>query len=327
MDDTTRTQVRLAILVILVFLPSVVLFRTASANLREHELDQQEDQLSRTATLAAVEYERLIDDSRALLAALAEFPEIRTGSGALCNQRLAGVLRHTPQFTTLSVIGPTGYMTCGSLQVEGDLYLGDRAYYLLATTRQRFSVGEYVVGRITGKPTVGVAYPIPEGTLTRVQNVLAASIDLSGLGAYTRPRDLPPHVTFTVLDRMGNVLVREPAGMSPLGYDTVGGRAPATFPPMPDGAGEPALVSGTDLDGVERRFALVALRADAGPSAGYVAVGKEEAMLLAETDATRRGELRLLAAAGLAVLVLAWLFGHYGLVRPVARAARSPGRG
>ena len=77
---------------------------------------------------------------------------------------VSDMLEHTPQYTTLSLIGRDGYLACGSLTVNGDLFLGDRAYYLLATTHGRFSVGEYAIGRITGKPTVGVAFPIADGS-------------------------------------------------------------------------------------------------------------------------------------------------------------------
>jgi len=93
---------------------------------------------------------------------LAEFPEIRDGAPGQCNRRLASVLNHTPQYTTLTLIGMDGYLACGSLTVDGGLYLGDRTYFTRANATSRFSVGDFAVGRITGKPTLGVAYPILE---------------------------------------------------------------------------------------------------------------------------------------------------------------------
>lgn len=315
MNQQQRAQVRLFALVILAFLPAAVLYVITAGRLEEHERARQEDRIATIATLAAVEYQRLIDDSRQFLAALAEFPEVRDGAPGECNRRLALVLRHTPQFTTLSLIGPDGYMVCGSLPVEGGLYLGDRAYYLLATTNGQFSVGEYAVGRITGKPTVGVAYPIAEGTLRQVRKVLAASLDLSGIGSYTRPLQLPPYTTFTVLDRDGTVMVRQPAGRHPLGQDSVGAQADAGFPGLAGGGDEATPAVGTDLDGVVRRFAVVPLGEGAAGPRGLVAVGTEEAMLVAEAEGSVRAQLRFLAGAGLVILVLTWLLGHYGLVR------------
>ncbi len=51
-------------------------------------------------------------------------------------------------------------MACGSLTPENALYLGDRAYFVRATSRNLFSVGEFTLGRITGKPVVGMALPL-----------------------------------------------------------------------------------------------------------------------------------------------------------------------
>ncbi|MEQ9400264.1 MAG: hypothetical protein RJQ04_13965 [Longimicrobiales bacterium] len=319
MDDVTRARIRLFVLVFLAFLPAVVLYAVSSATLQERERSRQEQELRQLAAITAVEYQRLIDDSRQLLASLGEFPEIRD-AGPECGRRLSSILRHTPQYTTLSLIGSDGYLACGSLMPDGSLYLGDRAYYLLATTNGQFSVGEYAIGRITGKPTVGVAFPIAEGTLRQIQTVLAASIDLSDLGQLSVDA-LPAYSTLTVVDRAGNVLVRSPAGRHPLGHDTVGARVTEGFPEVAGIASDdPVFVSGTDLDGVERLFAVAPLRESANRAPGaHILVGKEQYMMLSEVEAVARRDLQLLGAGGLVVLLLAWAFGHYGLVRGVRR--------
>ena len=206
-------------------------------------------------------------------------------------------------------------MTGHALTVDGGLYLGDRAYYLLATTNGRFSVGEYALGRITGRPTVGVGLPIQEGDGRQVSRVLAASLDLGLLGSNASRLRLPVDGTFTVMDRNRNVLVREPAGRHPLGYDTVGAAAPETFPEFPAGASDPFLLVGTDLDGVDRLFAVAPLSSGGALAEGYLVVGKEEAMLMRQAEEVASRELQFLGIAGVFLLLLTWLFGHFGLVR------------
>lgn len=325
MDDVTRARIRLLVLVLLAFLPAVALYWVTSETLKERERSRQQQELAQLAALTLVDYQQLIDESRQLLAILAEFPEIREARQPECGRRLSSVLRHTPQYTTLSLIGSDGYLACGSLMPDGSLYLGDRAYYLLATTNGQFSVGEYAVGRITGKPTVGVAYPIAEGTLMGIQNVLAASLDLSTLGELTAGTELPDYSTLTVVDRAGNVLVRIPSGRHPLGYDTVGAKVPETFPDVTGvSTVEPVFLSGTDLDGVDRLFAVAPLRVNRTRAPGaHILVGKEEHMMLSAVESEAQRDLRLLAGGGLAVLFLAWLFGHYGLIRGVRREGGS----
>jgi len=315
MDAEARTQARLFILVLLAFLPAVGMYFYARATLEAHELAQREGEILQAANVAYGEYHQLLSESEHLLAALVEFPEIRDGKEPECNQRLSSVLRHVSQYTTFSLIGLDGYLACGSLTVDEGLYLGDRYYYSGALSTNRFTVGRYAVGRITGKPTVGVGYPISTPDGTQVKAVLAASIDLSTLAKSALEMSLPTGATFTILDRDGTVLVRIPEGRDPLGADSVGATAPETFPRVASVSREPYLLTGRDLDGVIRLFAGAPLRGHGVSAEGYLLVGLERAMLLQEIEAVSSKELRFLTIAGVLVLLLTWLFGHYALVR------------
>ncbi len=312
MDASTRNQVRLFVLVVLAFLPAVGLYWYANNELRQHILRSHEEELLRFADVTAADYQRMVDDSRSLLGALAQFPEIRSG-GRSCNRHLREVLRFTPQYTTLSLIGLDGYLACGSLTPEEGLYLGDRAYYREALATNRFAVGRYALGRITGKPTVGVAYPIADDD--EPSAVLAASIDLTLLGHTATRAHLPADATFTVLDRSGTILVRVPGRMEAEGSDTVGSRVPEAFPALNEAAASPYLMSAADVDGVLRLFAVAPLRGASTRAQGYILVGKDQEKLFDAVDSTVHGELQYLAVAGLTVLLLAWLFGHFALVR------------
>lgn len=315
MSDAMRNQIRLFVLVILSFLPAVGLYLYANTILRESELAQSQQELVQFGHVAAVEYQRLIDETQQLLGALAEFPEIRDAATPECSRRLASVLNHTPQYTTLTVIGLDGYLACGSLTVDGGLYLGDRTYFTRANATKRFSVGDFAVGRITGKPTLGVAYPILEDGSREIRSVLAASIDLSKLGDHALQMRMPQSATFTVVDNAGTILVREPSGMHPLEHDAVGAAAQPNFMALTNSVSETAIVSGTDLDGLRRLFAISPLRGTRATPEGYLLVGKEEMVLMDQADAVVAQEFRFLVSAGFVLMVMAWLFGHYALIR------------
>ena len=321
MSDEIRNQIRLFVLVFLSFLPAVGLYFYANGILHERELARNEEQLLQLTRTVAVEYQLLIDESEQLLGSLSEFPEIRSASGPECSRRLGSVLAHTPQYTTLTVIGMDGYLACGSLTLDGDLYLGDRAYFTRANVTSRFAVGDYAVGRITGKPTLGVAYPIMDGDEREVTSVLAASIDLSTLGTHAVRTRIPEGTTFTVVDRDGTILVRVPAGMHPLGHDSVGAQAQEEFMALTGSVVGPTIVNGTDLDGLLRVFAVAPLRGTGATPEGYLVLGKEQALVTEQVDAVVAREFRFLVSAGLVLMVLAWVFGHYALIRTAPAAA------
>ena len=313
-DVSSRNlQVRLLILVFLAFIPALGIFWYANRELRSLQLEAKEQELVQRAQEVATRYRHLIDQGETLLATLAEFPEIESVRFPGCTEQLARVLQHTENFTTIYVIGMDGYMACGSLTSENALYLGDRAYFVRATSRDLFSVGEFTLGRITGKPVVGMAYPLKDGETTGA--VLGASLDLNVLGdPYGGGATLPEGYTFSVLDPNRRVLVRLPRTGDFTLADSVGAIADPTFPGPPAGSA-PLIVSGTDLDGMERLFAVAPLRSPAGSTEGYLAFGRTRVTLMREVDQVVSLQLRFLAVGGIVLLSLAWALGHFWLAR------------
>ncbi len=315
-------QTRLFVLVLLAFLPALVLFLYSGRQTKALQSRIVDEQLSRAASVASVEYVRLLAESQALLGVLSQIPAVRDGTSGECGDILANALRVTPQYTTLSRIGLDGYLRCGSLTPEQGLYLGDRAYFTLATTLGQFATGDYALGRITGKPGVGVALPIISNGNGDTRGVLAASIDLTRLGTNALSAELAEGMSFTVLDRNGQVLVRQPIRPDPAIADSIGTMRGEDFPGMPDSPGI-SLTDGVDLDGFPRRFAVAALGERAGNGRGYVVIGADRDALVADIESMNRSQRWVLFFAAIALAALAWIWGHYFLVRRAVAAKRS----
>lgn len=310
--SSRNLQVRLLILVFMAFIPALGVFWYANRELRALQLEAKEQELLRRAGEVATDYERMIQEGEAILGALSEFEEISSARSPVCTQRLGEVLEHTEQFTTISVIGLDGYIACGSIHPETPLYLGDRAYYVRANSRGIFSVGEFTLGRITGRPVVGMARPLDGDGENGA--VLAASMDLNALASRSGGGSLPEGFTFSVLDSNQRVLVRMPRTGDFTLADSVGAIAGADFPAPPE-APDPFIQIGTDLDGVERLFAVASLRSPTGNVEGYLAFGRTRMTLMQEVDEIVSLQLRFLAMGGIALLALAWALGHFWLAR------------
>jgi hypothetical protein len=310
--SSRNLQVRLLILVFLAFIPALGVFWYANRELRTLQLEAKEQELVRRVGEVAIDYERMVHEGEAILGALSAFPEIGSARSPLCTQRLGEVLQHTENLTTISVIGIDGYMACGGIHPEIPLYLGDRAYYVRATSRGIFSVGEFTLGRITGRPVVGMAMPLGGGEDHGA--ILAASMDLNALASRSRGGTLPDGFTFSILDNHRRVLVRLPRTGDFTLADSVGAIAGSDFPDPPEDSGTIIQV-GIDLDGIERLFAVAPLRSPTGNVEGYLAIGRTRMTLMQEVDEIVSLQLRFLAVGGIVLLALAWALGHFWLAR------------
>lgn len=317
-------QTRLFILVFLAFLPTVALYLHADRSLKAAELRSHEAELLHLAEQAGHDYRRILENIESLLGALSEVAQVRDPQPPGCNQLLADMMTHMRYYTAIQLIEPDGFVGCGSLAIDGSLFVGDRYYHRAAMANGQFTIGEFVVGRLTGKPIVGLAYPLSDesGEITRV---LATYLDLDELSNRIYQMDVPRDATLTVIDRDGRVMIRVPEGVSALGTDTIGTVVPATFPEPTGQVQGPYMLTGVDLDGVQKRFAVEPLRAGGQMTSGHLMIAMTEEAMLADADVVGTRRLQLLAVAAVFMLILAWMFGHYTLLRDRPQADRPRG--
>lgn len=308
-------QTRLFVLVFLAFLPTVGLYWYANRSLRAADRENQEAQLLHLANRAGLEYRRILDHSESLLGALSEIEVFRDPRQPECNLTLAAIMEHMNDYTTIQVIEADGFVSCGALPIDGSLFVGDRYYHQASIANRRFTVGNFLVGRLTGKPIVGLAHPVRASNGMEVNRIVVAYLDLNQLANSVYEMDIPTGATFTVLDRGGTVMVRVPEGRRGTAPDTVGAQVPETFPSPTGAITGPYLLTGTDLDGVERTFAVEPLRAAGRQAYGHVLIGVDEATMREATDFVALRQLQILALAGLFLIGLAWAFGQLTLLR------------
>ena len=68
-------------------------------------------------------------------------------------------------------------LAASALSMTNTVNLADRSYFQRALSSRAFSIGDYQVGRISGKPSFDLGYPVfaPSG---RIQAVVFAALDL-----------------------------------------------------------------------------------------------------------------------------------------------------
>lgn len=305
-------RTRLLLLVLLAVIPALGL--TLYTNLEERQLRkaQVQEHAMRLSRLVSADHERLIEDARKLLAALSRLPGVRDGKRDECNALFAGLLTRHSSYANLGVIGADGNVLCSGLPMTGQVYVGDRAYFRRARETRDFAIGDYQIGRVTGKATLNFGYPILDDA-GRVPAVVFAALDLAWLNQLAGQAGLPPGSMLTVIDRNGTILSRYPDDGK-----WVGKLLPES---LVLNAIQTQKGNGTTeapgADGTPRLFSFAPFGGAAQSANAYVSVGIPTAVAFAGANQILALNLAALGlVAGLA-LAAAWVGGNLFIVRQV----------
>ncbi len=179
-EKTPSLRARLVQLVLLAVLPALGMILYSARE--EHRLagEAAERQSLRVARTASANYERLFDATRQLLVMLTRLSAVRVDNPEACSARLGEILRDSPLYSNIGVANLKGDIFCSGLAASKEINIVDRSYFQRALRDRGFSVGEYQIGRRTGKPTINFGYPIldEEGV---VRAVIFAALDLNWL--------------------------------------------------------------------------------------------------------------------------------------------------
>jgi signal transduction histidine kinase len=306
-------RTRLLLLVLLAVIPALGL--TLYTNLEERQLrkTQVQEQAMRLSRLVSADHERLIEDARRLLVTLARLPAVRDHNRTACNTLFADLLAQHSSYANFAVIDVAdGYAFCSALPMTGQVYGGDRAYFKRALETRDFAIGDYQIGRITGKATVNFGYPVVDDA-ARVHAVVVAALDLAWLNQLASQAGLPPGSMLTVIDRQGTILSRYPDQGK-----LVGKLMPESLVLQAIAAQQGnGTTEASGADGIPRLFSFAPF-GGAGQSANaYVSVGIPASVAFAGANQMLARNLAALGlVAGLA-LAAAWVGGNLFIVRQI----------
>ncbi|MEX2016794.1 MAG: cache domain-containing protein, partial [Candidatus Hydrogenedentales bacterium] len=180
--------------------PAIALLLYTSIDRRALAEQAVTQQAERLASLKALDQQRLIEGTRQLLMAMSQSRDVREGDRDACSAYMRRIVPHFEAgYTNVGVIDAHGTVTCsGFTAVSGSL--ADREYFQRARATKQFVVGEYVISRHTGKPSLPFAFPVldDEGD---VQQVVFAAVDLDPLNRRLGSADWPAEATSIVTDR------------------------------------------------------------------------------------------------------------------------------
>jgi serine phosphatase RsbU (regulator of sigma subunit) len=302
---------RLVMLVLIGGLPSLTLTFYTAAEQRRHAAAQIQQNALRIARLASAGQERTVEGARQLLQMMAYLPEVRGNDAAAAATLLGNLLTRYSIYSNFGVIEMDGSVFASGLPMPAGLNLSDRAYFIRAVATREFAMGDYQVGRITGKAGVNFAQPILDST-GRVTRVAFVALDLSWLEKLAAEAELPRGASLTVVDGVGTILARWPDPEKWRGKSLAAQPIWQAITRDHQGTAE-----ALGADGVPKLFAFTQLHGAAGAGFVSVNIGIPSKVAFAEANRMLRRNLILLGLVGVMAVAAAWFGGDWFILRRV----------
>ncbi len=306
-------RARLLVLVALIFLPVLGIIAYTGVEQRRQAAAVAHADAMRVAQLAAATHRELFAETRRLVQLLAQLPQVRDDNPARCSAFLARLHQQdsAPRYSSYFVVKPNGDVFCSSAPLKRRINAADQAYYRRVLATRAFAVGDYQIGRITGRAIVVLAQPVLDAA-GAVRAIVGAGIDLAWLNRLAAEAQLPAGSTLTLVDHAGTVMARHPDGEKWIGRSIAGTPQLAAMQAQREGVLETA-----GLDGVPRLYAFTAIYEPHQEGYAHLSVGIPTQLAYAQSVAVTFRNHALLALLTLLALATVWFGGDVFLLRKI----------
>jgi putative nucleotidyltransferase with HDIG domain len=303
-------SVRVIVLVLLALVPGLGLTFYTAAVQRHQEAGRVKAQALLLARFASINEDQLVTQTRELLADLVQNPAIRKEDSKACHALLAGLLKRYPEYSNFGMSAPNGDVVCNARPMARPVNNADRGYFKRALTSKGFAIGEYQLGRVSGKAAINFGYPVL-GAGGEVKAVVFAARDLVWINHLASVGALPSGAALTLVDLHGTVLARYPDPDRWVGRPSA--QAGIMMGMLADGQG---VVERPGVDGIPRLFGFTRLGGTGQAGAVFLIVDIPTAVAFAEVNRTFVRTLAALVLVGLLTLALTWVGGSIYILRP-----------
>lgn len=303
---------RLVLLVLIALVPVFALFAYSAANNERTAVALAQASLQSQALLAAAHQQRLVERVAQLLGDMASGPSIKDTRDRQCVQHLRNLHVINPGYTNLGVVGLDGYVSCQAGPSEREVYAGDRPYIKQVLATHKFALGEYGLGRTSGRPGIGFGMPVysSEGVLN---GVAFAAVDITEVARTLAENQVLDGAQLRLIDRRGTVLAAHPASTG-----LQGSREQDAVVLEAAKARLPGVREAMDPAGLARVYAFAPLGGPAGDGL-FVAISVPRDLITAGPRARLGRDLLALLGMSAVGVACAWWLGRRLVVNP-ARA-------
>jgi signal transduction histidine kinase len=269
------------------------------------------------AEFSAHEEEQALQGTRQILIAMANFVRKFDENPAECNAFCADLLQQLRRYANLGAIKSDGDVFCSGVPMRRPMNAADQTWFQQAVESGDFAVGDYHVGRITGKPVLVMAYPYRVAGDNPAAVVFAA-LDLKWLSRYIFKIEslLPEGFTITQIDNNAVVLARQPDAEQWVGRTMM---HHATFREIL--SQKTGVIDARDERDMSYIYAFTPLQSSFRKEPVYMILGIPRQLAFADSNRVLQRNLILLGIVSLVAMLAAWFGSDLFIVRQVKALA------
>jgi two-component system, cell cycle sensor histidine kinase and response regulator CckA len=302
---------RLMVLVIIAMVPVSLLMLTHIISNRNENISEIKNDGLKTAELSAAGAARIVEGCRQLLISLSYSRPFVMENEQAETRLLQNIKEKTKEYLMIGICNPEGLVISSSVPTDKKIYVNDREWFKRMQVSRNFSVGDYQVGRITGKPGITLGYPIINGNSdSKPPASVYVALNRDVISSLISRVNLPKGCLVNLVDRKGIIIARNPDVKELQGKLSLGFKEFRRANKKP---GEYVEAVGTD--GIKRLFTFEYV---AGSDNGlFVGIGLSLDQIYADTRKDMITGLILLGLSMAVAFVFIWFITGFSIIRHV----------
>ncbi|HBG04333.1 MAG: hypothetical protein A2075_17685 [Geobacteraceae bacterium GWC2_58_44] len=304
-------RAQMFLMALIVALPAAGIIIYSGVSLRQAAIESAIGEARKIGDSIVHDQRHAADSAEQLMSALAQLPDIRNRNADRARNILADILKLNPLYLNLSVADPAGIVWASAASAK-QASMADRRYFRNAMATGRLSSGEFIVSRMSAKPTINLCYPYKDKNGTII-GAMIVGFRLESLG-YDQSRIHSQRFRYLLLDHKGIVLGRSPGSNSQVGKTD----RPELLQRM-QGPSDTGSFIGLSSDGLEcfMTYHKLRLRGEQTPYM-YIRTAIPVATVVMQANALLIHNLLLFASSLACAFLVAWFIGKRSIIDRVA---------
>ncbi len=204
----TGFRFRLLLVLFVSLIPLTVLMIYEIQEDYYEKIQEKKTKAAFTQELIAYNVKRYFDNTKTLLTTLAYSNEIRNINPEQTNLYLAQIIKNNPNLHNIGIVNSEGIVVSSALPNNSIINVSDKDWYIKLKKSKAFTIGNYQIGKITKKPGINVAIPLPFQDTSKPLTAVFAAINLDDIAQHLSKMEFNQDVIVNLLDDEGIIISR-----------------------------------------------------------------------------------------------------------------------